>query len=89
MDDNRAVALIRSRCDGALTAVELDEIEAAIRQRPAPILLDADVAEKLTTVLDALEDRLAGMIERVDAQRIAEAREAAFIDAADINTTWN
>jgi hypothetical protein len=45
-------------------------------------LLDADIAGKLFAVIDALEDRVRGMIKRVEAQHIEEEREAAFIDAA-------
>lgn len=82
MDDDHALAVIRSRCDGALTAVELDQIEAAIRQRPAPIMLDADMAGKMMTVIDAIEERLGAMENAWRERAMAQEREAAFIDSA-------
>ena len=58
------------------------EIEAAISGRAPPVMLDKDMAERLMTVIEALEDRVAGMVERVKAQHIEEEREAAFVDGA-------
>jgi hypothetical protein len=82
MDDDHAVALIRSRCGDALTELELDQIDAAIRQQPPPVMLDADVAEKLTTVVDAMERRLDAMTEVLAERSLAQQQEDAFVDAA-------
>jgi hypothetical protein len=82
MDLDHALAVIRARCEGALSDDELAEIEAAVSDLAPAILLDKDMAEKLMAVIDALEDRVAEMIERVETQHIEEEREAAFVDAA-------
>lgn len=82
MDDDRASALIRHRCGDALTEVELDQIEAAIRQRPAPILLDADVAGKLFAVIEVIEQRMGEMTGALTERALAQEIEASFIDSA-------
>lgn len=89
MDDDHAIALIRHRCGDALTEVELAEIEAAISDRAPPVLLDADVAGKLMAVTDVIEQRLDQMTAALAERALAQERENAFVDAADINTTWN
>ena len=96
MDIDHAAAVIRSRCGDALTEIELDQIEAAVRQQPAPVLLDGEAAARLIAALDQLETRVGQIIASANATHEAgvaagQVREAwdAFVDAADINTTWN
>lgn len=90
MDDDYAIALIRSRCGDALTRLELDQIEAAIRQRPALALIDAEMADTLKEALDAMQQRqdemdaeLAALRAQRDRAQEAEEIEASFIDSAD------
>lgn len=81
MDVDAIVSLLSARIP-ELSDVDRAEIEAAIRGRPPPVLLDKDMAERLMAVIEALEDRVAGMIGRVEVRHVEEEREAAFIDAA-------
>ena len=81
MDDDELLRLVAARCP-ELSELELDRIEAAIRHRPAPILLDVDVAEKLFAVIDVIERRLNEMTAALAERAIAQEREAAFIDSA-------
>ena len=81
MDVDYIVSLLSARMP-ELSELERAEIEAAISGRAPPVLLDADMAGRLMAVIEALEDRLAGMIERVEAQHVEEERAAAFVDAA-------
>jgi hypothetical protein len=91
-DAEYVLRVIASRCGDALDAVTLAEIEAALKDKPAPIMLPAEIAARIGAVLDAIEERLAAMEEALLARKAEDERRAiederrvienAFIDSA-------
>lgn len=84
-DVDRIVRVVAARCEGALTPVEIDAIEAALASKPSPVMLSGEIAERIGDLLSALEARLDGMLATV-AER---ERENAFVDAAAAEVVWN
>lgn len=87
MDDDELVRLISARCP-ELGEIALDRIASALAgQTVTP--LTGEQAERLIEALDQLETRVSQTIANAVAYREAADAAAAFIDSADIGTTWN
>ncbi len=79
------LAVIASRAGDVLDANTLAEIETALCDKPAPIMLPGAIAERIEAVLSAIEERLAAMEEAALERKAEDERRAvedAFIDAA-------
>ena len=85
------LAVIASRAGDVLDADTLAEIETALCDKPAPIMLPGAIAERIEAVLDAIEARLDAMEATRDALAEAATKRAvedAFVDSASVETQW-
>jgi hypothetical protein len=83
MDDDELVRLVAARVP-ELSELEIDKLASALAGKTIT-LIDGEVAERLTTVIAAMENRVAEMSAVLVSQALAQEAqewENAFVDSA-------